>query len=498
MKKRFLSLLLAALMLCILLPMTVSAENGNVCGDKLTWKLDSAGTLTVSGTGNMSDFENVSDIPWYSQHDKVKSVVIEKGVTSIGQNAFNDCTKLASIEIADSVTSIGHHAFQACDSLTEIAIPDGLTTLGYGAFYACSSLVSVEIPNSVTLIGDTTFINCSKLVSVAIPKSVTKIGSAAFYNCNSFKEVLYSGTEAEWKAIEISEENDILNKAIVHYGVTDAKNHYAVTTVEPTCLKKGYSTYTCPCGYTYEDGYVEALGHDYKAVVTAPTCTANGYTTHTCSRCGDVYKDSEAFSLGHYYNDGVCTRCGEKDPNATPKKQFTDVSKDAVYYDAVVWASNKGITSGYGNNDFRPQNPCTRAQVVTFLWRDAGCPEPTGANPFADVENSGSCAPYYKAILWAAEKKITTGVDKTHFNPNGTVTRAQFVTFLWRYEGSPDTKGDLKCFSDAKDIATPYQTAVKWAVEKGITTGYEDGTFRPNATCTRWAVVLFMQRDLEK
>ena len=183
-----------------------------------------------------------------------------------------------------------------------------------------------------------------------------------------------------------------------------------------------------------------------------------------------------------------------------PANPFVDVNQGSVYYDAVLWAyyhKPEQITGGFDATHFKPQNPCTRGQVVTFLWRAAGCPEPKDTkNPFVDVENSGSCKPYYKAILWAAEQGITTGVDKTHFQPSATVTRAQFVTFLWRYEGNPTTNGSISGFKDASSIAKPFQTAVAWAVEKGITTGYSDKTFRPSDTCTRWAVVLFMYRDL--
>ena len=177
---------------------------------------------------------------------------------------------------------------------------------------------------------------------------------------------------------------------------------------------------------------------------------------------------------------------------------FVDVSESSVYYDAILWAyyhEPQQITGGYTATEFRPGNPCTRGQVVTFLWRAAGCPEPTGdTSMFNDA--SSIAAPYQKAVAWAVEKGITTGYNDGTFRPNDSVTRAQFVTFLWRYEGKPATSGSIAGFTDASDIASPYRTAVAWAVEKGITTGYNDGSFRPNATCTRWAVVLFMYRDM--
>ena len=177
---------------------------------------------------------------------------------------------------------------------------------------------------------------------------------------------------------------------------------------------------------------------------------------------------------------------------------FVDVSEDSVYYDAILWAyyhTPKQITGGYDATHFVPGNPCTRAQVVTFLWRAAGCPEPTGdVSTFKDAADIAS--PFLKAVAWAVEKGITTGFNDGTFCPNDSVTRAQFVTFLYRFEGKPATSGSISVFPDAAEIAEPYQQAVAWAEEKGITSGYEDGTFRPNDVCTRWAVLLFMYRDL--
>ena len=232
-------------------------------------------------------------------------------------------------------------------------------------------------------------------------------------------------------------------------------------------------------------------------IVNVATCIDKGLEVRTCE-CGETETRTVA-SLGHDYKNGVCTRCGAKDPDYKPPvNPFVDVSESSVYYDAILWAyyhEPQQITGGYTATEFCPGNPCTRGQVVTFLWRAAGCPEPTGnINVFNDA--SSIAAPYQKAVAWAVEKGITTGFADGTFRPNDSVTRAQFVTFLWRYENKPATSGSIAGFTDASSIAGPYQQAVAWAVEKGVTTGYGDDTFRPNATCTRWAVVLFMYRDM--
>ena len=180
-----------------------------------------------------------------------------------------------------------------------------------------------------------------------------------------------------------------------------------------------------------------------------------------------------------------------------PSKNFTDVDITQYYHEAVDWAVTSGVTVGTTATTFSPNASCTRAQVVTFLWRAAGSPEPERTeNPFADVSHDGSLKPYYKAILWAVEQGITSGVTKTEFAPNSPCTRAQFVTFLWRYEKKPDSSGSIGGFKDADTIAAPYQSAVVWAVEEGVTTGYGDSTFRPNNVCTRAQSVIFLYRDL--
>ena len=607
-------------MIFTLLPMSAFAADvvaSGTCGEKLTWTLDSEGTLTISGTGAMTDYSYDSKAPWYSSRSSIKSVTIGNSVTSIGYSAFSGCSSLASVTIPNGVTSIGYSAFYGCSSLASVTIPNGVTSIGNGAFYGCSSLKSVTIPDSVTSIGYSAFEGCSSLASVTIPDSVRSIGNYAFNACSKLKDAAFGGTKEEWEAtgytfpsyvrmhyscksldghyvpVEVKEPNCQSTGYIKYncscgneYTETLPKSHdyvfsktvaptcsehgydllkcskcgaekkeyhddellqhsYVVSAVEPSCLEGGYKLHKCSvCGYSYKDELVQPLGHsETNAEAKAPTCTEAGHTAGTCcSRCGKIMsgmaeiaalghdlvhhdgkaatcteKGCEAYdtcsrcdhttykeisALGHNYKNGVCTVCGAKDPDYIPpvvkENPFVDVSESSVYYDAILWAyyhEPQQITGGFTATEFRPGNPCTRGQVVTFLWRAAGCPEPTGdTSMFKDASSIAS--PYQKAVAWAVEKGITTGYNDGTFRPNDSVTRAQFVTFLWRYEGKPSTTGSISGFRDASDIASPFRTAVAWAVEKGITTGYNDDTFRPNATCTRWAVVLFMYRDM--
>lgn len=169
--------------------------------------------------------------------------------------------------------------------------------------------------------------------------------------------------------------------------------------------------------------------------------------------------------------------------------RFTDVPDGAYYADAVRWAVENGITTGTGENTFSPDAPCTRAQMVTFLWRANGSPEPKDSgNRFSDVSAG---AYYYKAVLWAVENGITTGTGATTFSPDATVTRGQTVTFLHRAAGSPQASGSR--FSDV-DSDAYYAAAVAWAVANGITDGVSATSFAPGSPCTRAQIVTFLYR----
>ena len=174
---------------------------------------------------------------------------------------------------------------------------------------------------------------------------------------------------------------------------------------------------------------------------------------------------------------------------------FRDVDKDAYYAAAVDWAVSNEITNGTSASTFSPEEGCTRAQVVTFLWRAAGKPDPASSeSPFSDVKEG---AYYYNAVLWAVEKGITNGTSDKTFSPDETCTRAQIVTFLWRYEEQPASAGTSNPFADVKPNAY-FGSAVLWAVEKGITNGTSATTFDPEDTCTRAQVVTFLYRDIVK
>ena len=170
---------------------------------------------------------------------------------------------------------------------------------------------------------------------------------------------------------------------------------------------------------------------------------------------------------------------------------FVDVAEGSYYEEAIDWAVEKGITNGVSSNMFAPNDPCTRAQIVTFLWRAAGSPAPKSMSSFTDVPAD---AFYAKAVAWAVENGITSGTGEGKFSPNSTCTRAQAVTFLYRASGSPAVSGSAE-FSDVATNAY-YADAVAWAAKKGITTGIGGGLFGSDNDCTRGQIVTFLWRAM--
>lgn len=180
-----------------------------------------------------------------------------------------------------------------------------------------------------------------------------------------------------------------------------------------------------------------------------------------------------------------------EEPETPAAPAFADVPEDSYYADAVQWAVEAGITDGTGEHSFSPNDGCTRAQVITFLWRAANSPDAGGLPEFGDVDDGSY---YAEAVAWAVSEGITTGVSDGEFAPELTVTRAQFVVMLYRAAGEPEVE-DADGFDDV-DPAAYYAKAVAWAAAQGITDGTGERTFSPDETCTRAQIVTFMYRAL--
>ncbi len=215
-------------------------DPGGSCGDNLEWTLNDEGVLTISGTGDMTDWESKNEVPWVAFRDEITEIAVEDGAVSIGDYAFCYCDNLKKAVLPDSITELGVYAFAYSQALEEIEIPDNTEIIGGNAFTRCRGLTELIVPDSVTMIGSNAFAQCnnltafsipanlthisygllegcSKLKSVEIPVSVTAIDDRAFAGCDRLTDVYFSGTREEWQAVEISENrNDPLFAAVVH------------------------------------------------------------------------------------------------------------------------------------------------------------------------------------------------------------------------------------------------------------------------------------------
>lgn len=257
-----------------------------------------------------------------------------------------------------------------------------------------------------------------------------------------------------------------------YYSVnTPAKSEGGSVVVSPKSASKGSAvTVTVTPESGYQASSVQAVDKDGKKL----TLTDKGDGKYSFVMPGSKVEVSASFAQV------------QKPEETSP---YRDVSKDSYYYDAVQWASNKGITNGVADGVFAPDWVCTRGQIVTFLWRSVGSPAPkTAEMTFADVAED---AYYAQAVLWAVENGITKGMSETTFSPDQTCTRAHAVAFLYRLDGSPAVTG-----SSFQDVAADayYNAAVAWAVQQGITKGTSETTFSPDETCTRAQIVTFLYR----
>ena len=261
----------------------------------LTWKLYEDGTLTISGTGAMKDYnadDNLS--PAYNNSD-VKKIVIEDGVTSIGDAAFYGCSSLTSITIPDGVTSIGESAFSDCSSLTSITIPDSVTSIGNNAFDSCSSLTSITIPDGVTSIEGSAFYNCSGLTSITIPDGVTSIEGSAFYNCSGLTSITIPDSVTSIESYAFCNCSNLTSitipDSVTSIGESVFDNCTNLTTISLSCkstLKRSdFGDQTDLVSYT--------LHTLKKTEAKAATCTENGNKEYwTCEHCGKYFLSDDA------------------------------------------------------------------------------------------------------------------------------------------------------------------------------------------------------------
>lgn len=504
------------------------------------------------------------------QNTAITSVSIPGSVKTIGQNAFGNCTSLATLELGSGIQTIDVWAFRGCTSLTSVSIPDsvktignsafigctsletltlgsGIETIGNSAFQGCTQLTDFTLPSGLKSIGDSAFNGCAALTKVDMPDSVTYLGAGAYQNCTGLTSVTLSEKLSEMNnsvfagctGLTTVTLPDLVNNIgnYLFQGCSKLASVYTGDYIQFVGSSNfdGCSDSLTVYGYpgSYMEVYCETYDINFAARSDAPASGAgienitsstgvNPETGEVCTVITITLSDgrTQKFYLGNEVNsiEDITSRPGF-DPDGKPctvvtitmtngdverfyvydgkdgedgetvvTPAFTDVPANAYYADAVAWAVANGITTGTDENTFSPNASCTRAQVVTFLWRAMGSPEPRSAGTFNDVDASSY---YAKAVRWALENGITSGTSATTFDPNAVCTRAQVVTFLMRAL-------DGRSYGSAgfADVAASsyYADAVAWAVANGITDGTSATTFSPDTQCNRAQIVTFLYR----
>ena len=442
------------------------------CGRDLRWSFDGeSGALRVEGSGSMWNFKN--EAPWHEFCSQIKTVSLPKGLSAIGAFAFADCAGLGEIVFPASLTAIGQGAFTGCSGLDSVRFPAGLNAVAPDAFAACSGLKAFHIAaDNAAYSSDAcgVWLNqdqssliaypCGRSGSYVVPATVTAIGRKAFYACGGLTELTLPAGLSSIEAEGISG-CSALRSLIVR------SDHAYLSAPRQSGENPGEA------GSYWTDGL---LGPSDQLAVF-------GYQNSAMPNRRNA-EDPEQywFYLPHYARN-LLYRFYELGA-------FSDVGEGRFYELPVAWAKGEGITNGTDKTHFSPGDTCTRGQVVTQLWRANG-KTPTGCTtPFVDAVAG---AYYYDAMGWAVQTGVTKGIDATHFAPNEPCTRAQVVTFLWRAAGSPTPEQTENPFVDVPE-GTFYSEAVLWAVEKGITKGTDDTRFSPHESCTRGQVVTFLYR----
>lgn len=374
------------------------------------------------------------DYQMWDLHDYPSEITVPEGVTDV---TFNGMDGITSVTLPSGTTGVSDFAFEGCTSLTSVTIPASVTKIGYRAFADCSGLTNIPVIDSVTEIGGEAFSNCTGLTSLSIPNSVTQIGKAAFSYCTNLSSVTIPASVTK---IDMS----------AFYGCTNLKN----VVIANSNAEIGKLTFS---NYYSLGGYLPLRG---LTVYSA----AGGKVENYCKENGIAF---------------VAVVAGFID--------IPDTSSNAWFAEAVNWAAKQGIITGFEDNTFSPDITCTNAQILTFLYRAYGEPEPTVNNMFTNLTGNEY---YYKAALWAYQNNMVSG---SIFNADIPCTRAMTATYLWQAAGSPSPPTTAHFFDVPVDAA--YARAVAWAVDQGITSGTGQNSFSPDETCTRSQIATFLYRN---
>ena len=344
-----------------------------------------------------------------------------------------------------------------------LAILLALALVCGGAVWAADSLLQMETGRSESTV----------TVSVALNEEISDEGATMLQG-----ELYYDPQGLEPVSVRASDAYSFLNCVI-------SERH---PRVQFSFADENSDALTLPAGTVVTAEFAVLADADAELRLEMDLQTANGTVVVDLTDYTTVIYEGDPICTDHDWDGLVCRNCGEVRENP-----FEDVPEDSFYFLPVLWAVDEGITSGTSAGRFSPFESCLRSQVVAFLWRAAGKPAATSQdNPFEDVKPGDY---YYDAVLWAVETGITTGIDSTHFEPNGVCNRSQVVTFLYRAFEKPPVENTANPFTDVPDKEW-YAAPVLWAVQEGITNGLTETKFGPNEVCNRSQVVTFLYRGM--
>ena len=522
MRKRLLSFVLAALMIASLLPATALAADivaSGTCGaegdgSNLNWTLDSEGVLTISGSGDMHDY--VYSSPWHENGNQIRSVLMENGVTGIGNFAFFECISLTSMTIPDSVTCIGNCAFKDCSSLASVTIPDSVASIGVYAFCGCTSLKSVTIPDSVTSIGDYAFGFCTSLTGIwvdggsshyfsdasgvlfnkdktvlaqcpgafsgsyVIPDGVTSINDAAFVNCTSLTSVTIPDgvTNIGYEVFAgcTSLANMVLPNGVTRIGA------------------EAFEWCTSMKNITIPDG-VMSIGYDAflncKSLTNVYfTGTEEAWNGITIDGGNDALKNANIHynyvSHTHSYKDIVtaptCTAKGYTTHTCACGDSYVDTYTDALGH---AWDNGKVTKEPTETETGVKTFACTRCGETRTETIPATGSDVDVTQMFTDVTKNWA----YPGIQYCVTHGIMGGMGDGTFAPTGTTTRAQIVQILYNLEGEPAVSGTTP-FTDL--TANWYNPAILWAYQNNVVAGTSPTTFNPEGPVTREQIAVIL------
>ena len=416
--KRIISLVLSILMIVTSLPLmaveSFAATSGKT-GD-CTWTLDSDGVLTISGNGNMEDYDLSNPAPWGTS---ITKVIIENGVTSIGWSAFYSCISLKSTTIGNSVTSIESFAFYGCTSLKNVIIGNGVTKIGWCAFGRCTSLASVTIPDSVTSIVEEAFSDCTSLTSVTIGNSVTSIGYSAFRGCTSLTSVTIpeSVTAIGWLAFGHDEAGNLIDNFKIYGKVGSEAERYADDNSIEFISIDGTPAKSFP-DVSREDWYYSA----------AKYCLRNEYIKgYEDGRFGPANNiQRQDFVL-------ILVRIAGADLSAYEGQNggFSDVQTGSYYASAVAWAKDTGVANGFSADNFGVGTFISREQICIMLCRYLNGSVLGNADTILNAyPDGGNTSPWAKeSVAWAVENGIIGNSD--YLNPTGNAGRAEVAQIIY-------------------------------------------------------------------